>query len=135
MASGGSGVYRTPLSRARGMGAAKSGVGRFIGERVTSVALVFLVIWAVSSALTLSKSGYADAAHWLGSPINAALLTLLVIVGFFHMRVGMSVIIEDYIGKPVTRAALLLANAFACWGAMALTVICILKVALTGGGL
>ena len=134
MASGGSGAFRTPLSRARGLGSAKSGVGRFIGERVTSVALIFLTIWAVSSALTLSKGGYGDAVHWLGSPINAALLSLLVIVGFFHMRVGMSVIIEDYIGRPTTRALLLLANAFACWGGTALTVICILKVALSGGG-
>ena len=129
-----SAAYRTPLGRARGLGAAKSGVGRFIGERVTSVALLFLVFWAVASALGLAKGGYADAMHWFASPVNAVLLLLLSVVGFYHMQVGMTVIIEDYIGKPVTKALLLLANAFACWGAMALTVLCILKVALAGGG-
>jgi succinate dehydrogenase / fumarate reductase membrane anchor subunit len=127
-------AYRTPLGRARGLGSAKSGVGRFIGERVTSVALLFLVIWAVWAALTLARGGYDDAVQWLGSPVNAVLLLLLTVVGFYHMRVGMAVIIEDYIGKPVTRALLLIANAFVCWGAMALTVVCLLKVALTGGG-
>jgi succinate dehydrogenase / fumarate reductase membrane anchor subunit len=126
--------FRTPLGRARGLGSAKDGVGRFIGERVSSVALIFLVLWAVASAFTLAGGGYEGAIRWLASPVNAALLVLLAIAGFYHMRVGMAVIIEDYIGRPLTRAALLLANAFACWGGMALMVICVLKVALTGGG-
>jgi succinate dehydrogenase / fumarate reductase membrane anchor subunit len=126
--------FRTPLGRARGLGSAKSGVGRFIGERVTSVALLFLVLWGVWSALTLAGGGYDGAVTWLGSPVNAALLLLLTVVGFYHMQVGMTVIVEDYIHKPATKALLLIANAFACWGAMALTVVCVLKVALIGGG-
>jgi succinate dehydrogenase / fumarate reductase membrane anchor subunit len=129
-----SSAYRTPLGRARGLGSAKSGVGRFIGERVTSVALIFLVIWGVWSALTLARGGYDGAIQWIGSPVNAVLLLLLAIVGFYHMQVGMTVIIEDYIGKPTTKALLLMANAFACWGGMALTIVCVLKVALIGGG-
>lgn len=126
-------AYRTPLGRARGLGSAKNGVGRFIGERVSSVALVFLVLWGVWSALTLARGGYDGAVEWLGSPVNAALLVLLAVAGFYHMRLGMAVIIEDYIGKPSSRAMLLIANAFVCWGGLALTVICLLKVALTGG--
>jgi succinate dehydrogenase / fumarate reductase membrane anchor subunit len=126
--------YRTPLGRARGLGSAKDGVGRFISERVTSVALVFLVIWGVRSALELARGGYAGAIHWLGLPVNAALMVLLAVAGFVHMRVGMAVIIEDYIEKPTTKAALLLINAFVCWAGLALTVVCLLKVALTGGG-
>jgi succinate dehydrogenase / fumarate reductase membrane anchor subunit len=132
-----SGAFRTPLGRARGLGSAKSGVGRFIGERVTSVALFFLVLWAVCSALTLAAPGddqRANAIHWMGSPVNAVLLIMLTVVGFYHMRVGMTVIVEDYIHKPTTKALLLIANAFVCWGAMALTVVCLLKVALIGGG-
>jgi succinate dehydrogenase / fumarate reductase membrane anchor subunit len=128
------GGYRTPLGRARGLGSAKDGVGRFIGERVSSVALALLTGWAVWSALALAGGGYEGAIHWLASPVNAALMALLTIVGFLHMQVGMAVIIEDYIGRPVTRAALLMANAFVCWGAMALTLVCVLKMALTGGG-
>jgi succinate dehydrogenase / fumarate reductase membrane anchor subunit len=129
-----SSAYRTPLGRARGLGSAKSGVGRFIGERVTSVALLLLVIWAAWSSLDLARGGYDGAIHWLGSPVNAVLVLLLAVAGFFHMRVGMTVIVEDYIDKPVTKALLLLANAFVCWGGMALTAVCVLKVALMGGG-
>jgi|SRR5579859_2272071 len=126
--------FRTPLGRARGLGSAKDGVGRFIGERVTSVALLFLVIWGVRSALGLAGGGYDGAIHWLGLPVNAALMILLAVAGFLHMQVGMAVIVEDYIEKPATKAALLLINAFVCWGGLALTVVCLLKVALTGGG-
>jgi succinate dehydrogenase / fumarate reductase membrane anchor subunit len=126
--------YRTPLGRARGLGSAKDGVGRFIGERVTSVALVFLVIWGVRSALFLSHAGYAGAVHWLSLPVNAALMVLLAVAGFLHMQVGMAVIVEDYIDKPTTKAALLLINAFVCWAGLALTVVCLLKVTLSGGG-
>jgi succinate dehydrogenase / fumarate reductase membrane anchor subunit len=129
-----SAAFRTPLGRARGLGSAKSGVGRFIGERVTSVALVFLVLWGVWSALSLARGGYDGAIHWMASPVNAVLLILFAIVGFYHMQVGMTVIVEDYIGKPTTKALLLIANAFACWGGMALTVLCLLKVALMAGG-
>jgi succinate dehydrogenase / fumarate reductase membrane anchor subunit len=127
-------AFRTPLGRARGLGSAKSGVRRFIGERVTSVALLFLTVWAVWSAITLARSGYDGAIHWMGSPVNAVLLILLAVVGFHHMQVGMTVIVEDYIAKPVTKALILMANAFACWIGMALTVVCVLKVALMGGG-
>lgn len=126
--------FRTPLGRARGLGSAKDGVGRFIGERVTSVALLFLVIWGAWAALTLARGGYDGAVHWLGSPVNAALMVLLAIAGFLHMQVGMAVIVEDYIERPATRAALLLINAFVCSGGLAVTVVCLLKVALIGGG-
>jgi succinate dehydrogenase / fumarate reductase membrane anchor subunit len=124
--------FRTPLGRARGLGSAKDGVGRFIGERVTSVALVFLVLWGVLGALTLARGGYDGAVHWLSSPVNAALMVLLAVAGFLHMQVGMAVVVEDYIDKPATKAALLLLNAFVCWAGLALTVVCLLKVALIG---
>ena len=57
--------YRSTLSRARGLGSAKHGVGHWISERVTSVALAPLVIWAVYSGLVLAAAGYADAVAWV----------------------------------------------------------------------
>jgi succinate dehydrogenase / fumarate reductase membrane anchor subunit len=126
--------YRTALGRARGLGSAKHGVGHFIAERVTSVALVPLVLWAVWSGIVLAKSGYDGARTWLASPVNAVLVVLLVVAGFYHMQIGMRVIVEDYIHKPRSKAVLLIANAFLCWAGTALTVICLLKVALLGAG-
>ena len=127
------GGYRTPLGRARGLGSAKTGVGHFIGQRVSAVALIALMLWAVWSALTLAGGGYARAFLWLHYPINATLLVLTAAVAFHHMQLGMRVIVEDYVQKPEFKAALLILNAFVCYSAAALTIICLLMVALTGG--
>ena len=127
-------AYRTALGRARGLGSAKHGVGHFIAERVSSVALTPLVLWAVWAGIILARGGYDGARAWIASPINAVLVVLLVVSGFYHMQIGMRVIVEDYIHKPRSKAVLLMANAFVCWAGTALTVICLLKVALLGAG-
>lgn len=125
--------YRTPLGRARGLGAAKHGVGEWISERVTAVALVPLTLWAVFAVLRLSATDYYGAIAWLtASPLNPALMVLLVIVGFLHMHGGMRVVIEDYIAKVLTKTGLLLLNLFVCALAGTLAVFSILKVALGG---
>ena len=125
--------YRTPLGRARGLGSAKSGVGHFIGERVTSVALVPLVLWGMWAAVGLAGGSFNDAVVWVRSPINASLTILLALTGFYHMQLGMRVIIEDYIERHGTKAALLLLNLFFCCAAAVLTVLSVLKVAVGGG--
>ena len=127
-------VIRSPLGRARGMGSAKHGVGHFIAQRVTAVALVVLVFWAVLAALNLARGGYDEAVEWLRSPVNAGLAALLAVAAFWHMQLGMRTIIEDYFARPATKAAFLVLNVFACWGGAALTLIALLKVALSGGG-
>lgn len=124
--------YRTPLARARGLGSAKRGVGHFIGERVSSVALVPLMIWAIVAAVRLAGRDYDGAVQWLRFPVNATLLALFILVGAYHMRIGMRVIIEDYIERPSTKAALLLINLFVAWGAAALALVCVMKVAFGG---
>jgi len=125
--------YRTPLGRARGLGSAKHGVGHFIAQRVSAVALIFLVLWGVDSALALSHTGYEDAVLWLRSPWHAILASLLIAVASFHMQLGMRVIIEDYIQRPSTKAALLILNLFVAGLVTAAGVFSILKVALSGG--
>lgn len=125
--------YRTSLGRARGLGSAKHGVGHWISERVSSVALVPLSLWGVISALSLSRVGYEGAAAWLQSPLNAVLAALLFAVSFQHMHAGLRVIVEDYIHTPGAKASLLLLNLFVCVLGGAVAVFCILKVALVGG--
>ena len=127
-------VIRSPLGRARGMGSSKHGVGHFIAQRVTAVALVVLVFWAVLAALGLARGGYQDAVDWLRMPLNAGLAILLSVAAFWHMQLGMRTIIEDYFARPATKAVCLVLNVFLCWGGAALTIIALLKVALSGGG-
>lgn len=125
--------FRTPLRQARGLGAAKTGVGHFIGQRVSAVALIFLVLWGVASAMRLAGAGYDDAVAWLQQPVNAGLLALTLIAACYHMQLGMRVIIEDYIGKPGNKLALLILNVFVAWGAGVLAIVSLLKVAIGGG--
>jgi succinate dehydrogenase / fumarate reductase, membrane anchor subunit len=127
--------YRTPLGRVRGLGAAKHGVGHFIGQRVSAVALVVLMLWGVYSALGLAQADYATAAAWMRSPWRAVPLALLVGVALYHGKLGVQVVIEDYIHKPFTRNALLILNLFVAWLGAAIGVFSILKVAFGGGAL
>ena len=125
--------YRTSLGRARGLGAAKHGVAGFITERVTAIALVPLVLWGIWSAITVARGGYGGAIAWITHPLNAVLLAITLVVGFWHMQVGMRVIVEDYVERPVNRSLILLLNLFACVLFGALAVFAVLKVAFTTG--
>ncbi len=124
--------FRTPLSRARGLGSAKHGVSHWIAERVAAIALVPLVIWGVYSILRLAGLDYYGAVEWIGSPVNATLMILLIAIAFLHMQWGVRVIIEDYIYSHLGKAACLLANLFISGLAGALAIFSILKVALGG---
>ena len=125
---------RTPLGQARGLGSAKHGVGEFIAQRVSAVALVVLVCWGLAQTPYLARGGYDGAHAWLAQPINATLLVLLALTGFFHGQIGMRVIIEDYFARRSTRTVLLILNSLVWVAAAALTTICLLKVALGAGG-
>jgi succinate dehydrogenase / fumarate reductase membrane anchor subunit len=126
--------YRTPLGRARGLGSAHEGVGRFIAERATSVALVPLCLWAVYAGLKLAPIGYAGATAFLESPFNAVMSVLLIGVSVSHMDMGMHVIIEDYVHKTTSKIALLLLSTAVCWVFGALGIVSVLKVALMSVG-
>ena len=125
--------YRTPLSRARGLGAAKHGVGAWIGERVGGIALVPLTLWGVFAVLKLAAGDYSFAVHWIAQPINAVLMILLLGISFWHMAGGLRVVIEDYIHVTLNKSALLILNLFVCGLAGALAIFSILKVAFGGG--
>lgn len=124
--------FRTPLKRARGLGAAGHGAGHWISERVSSIALVPLSLWAVFAALRLAAYDYDSALEWAHRPLNAVLLVLLFAVSFLHMHSGLRVVVEDYIHKPFSKAALLILNLFVCGLGGGLAIFAILKVALSG---
>ena len=129
------GRYRTPLGRARGLGAAGHGAGHWLSERVSSLALVPLVLWIAYAALQIAGAGYEGAIAWVREPLNAVLLVLLLAISFHHMHAGMRVVIEDYVDKTMTRAGFLLVNLFVCVLFGALAVFSVLKVALGAGAL
>ena len=123
--------YVTPLSRVRGMGASRTGVGGFIKERVTSIALVPLCLWAVWAALAAAPGGYEGAVALLQNPVHATFAVLLVVIGFHHTHLGMKVVIEDYVHAHGPKFAALLANSAVALLGAALAVVSILKVAVS----
>jgi succinate dehydrogenase / fumarate reductase membrane anchor subunit len=124
--------FRTPLGRARGLGSAKHGAGHWISERLSAIALIPLVLWAVFGVIRLAGGDYDAAVAWVSQPLNAVLIVLLIAIAFWHMHSGMRVIVEDYIHKMPTKAGLLVANLFVCVLVGALAIFSILKVALGG---
>jgi succinate dehydrogenase / fumarate reductase, membrane anchor subunit len=101
---------RTPLSRARGLGSAKSGVGHFIQQRASAMFLAILLPWFALSVILGTDGDFISVTAWLAHPFNAAGTLLLVLTGVFHMRLGLQTVIEDYIHAPVTRTLCMLAN-------------------------
>jgi succinate dehydrogenase / fumarate reductase membrane anchor subunit len=124
--------YRTPLSRARGLGAAGHGAGHWISERVSSLALVPLTLWLVYAVMRLAPLGRDAAIAWLSHPLNAVLMVLTFAIGIWHMHSGLRVVIEDYLDTIGAKSAALIANLFICVMAGGLAIFSILKIALGG---
>ena len=108
----GAGKMSTPLARVRGFGAAKSGSDHFWQQRLTAVANVPLTIAFVLIVVSLLGRNQAAAAQILGSPLVAMLMLLFIGSATYHMRIGMQVIIEDYVHSDVPKLALLMLNTF-----------------------
>ncbi len=100
---------RSPLGRVRGLGSAREGVGHWWAQRMTSLALVPLALWFVAALVTLTGADHATARAWIGSPVPAALLVLLIVAAFYHGALGIQVIIEDYIHHEGVKVAALIA--------------------------
>lgn len=126
-------TIRTPRKVTKGLGAAKEGVNHWIAQRVTAIALVVLVPVLLVQLMGAYGGGYDAARAWIGAPINAILLILFVSAAFYHMRLGLQVVVEDYITKPAAKVILLLINTFFAGGAWVVAVFAILKTALAAG--
>ena len=103
---------RTPLGRVRGLGAARSGTGHFWRQRLTAVANIPLTIAVVIIIIMLLGRNQAAAAQILGTPLVAIIMLLFIASITTHMRIGMQVIIEDYVHDETTKLVLIMANAF-----------------------
>ena len=106
--------YRTPLKIARGLGSAKSGTGHWWAQRVTAVLLVLLVPWLIGVLVSLVGADLDAARHVIARPWNAIPLAAFVIAAFWHAKLGMQVVIEDYVHTRWVEVTLQLLVTFAC---------------------
>ena len=98
---------RTPLARARGLGTAKDGTQHFWLQRLTAIALVPLTIWFIivlTSHLGMSR---AELSRWMRSPSSSAPLALFLIAAFWHLMLGLQVVIEDYVHQEAWKIGLM----------------------------
>ena len=122
---------RTPLARARGLGSGNTGTEHFWVQRVTAIALALLVPWLLY--LLISMVGH-DAAHAIAlirEPINAILLAAFVIAMFWHAKLGIQVVIEDYVHTRSVEITLHLLNTFLCTLGAIASVYALVRIALT----
>ncbi|MDP3875594.1 MAG: succinate dehydrogenase, hydrophobic membrane anchor protein [Methylobacter sp.] len=89
--------YRTPLSRVRGLGSAKSGTGHWWMQRVTAVALIPLSFWLIYFLGLSITAPYSETLAWLMSPLNSVGIVAWIIAAFYHAALGLQVVIEDYV--------------------------------------
>jgi succinate dehydrogenase / fumarate reductase membrane anchor subunit len=105
---------RTPLARVLGHGAAHSGTAHFWRQRLTSVANIPLTIAVVVIIVMLLGRNQAAVAQILGTPLVAIIMLLFIVSITTHMRIGMQVIIEDYVHDEVAKLIMIMANTFFC---------------------
>ena len=125
-------AYRTPIAKVRGLGAARSGLQHWKMQRLTAIANVLLVLWFMFSAMALSGSDYDQVRAWLASPVTASLMVLLIISTFYHARLGLQVVVEDYVHHEGLRIASLAAIALLVLALAVACIVAVLRVAVGG---
>ena len=123
---------RTPMRRVLGAGSAKSGVHHWWMQRLTAVALVPLSVWFAVSLLALPSFDHATVAAWMGQGTTALPLILLVLVAAWHSRLGLQVVVEDYVPGPGARTVTQVVVSFVHILLAAAGVLAVLRVALGG---
>jgi succinate dehydrogenase / fumarate reductase membrane anchor subunit len=103
---------RTPLGRVRNLGAAHSGTSDFWRQRITGVAMVLLMIPVIAVIVMLFGRNQAFAAQTLGSPLIAIIMLLFIAASAWHMKIGMQVVIEDYVHNEKLKLAMIMLNNF-----------------------
>lgn len=123
---------RTPLGKVRGLGSAKDGTDHFWRQRLTAAANIPLMIFFVAFIVSHTGSSFAELRASLANPVISVLLGLVVISGLWHGKLGMQVVIEDYIHNEAAKVVLLALNAFFAVLIGALSLFAVLKTGFAG---
>jgi len=123
---------RTPLSQVKGLGSAKEGTDHFWVQRLTAIALIPLVIWIAFAIARLPSMSQADIQAWLSSPFSAVMMILFVLAAFWHARLGLQMVIEDYVGNHAVRTAAIIGVTLLSFALAVVGVFSVLRIAFSG---
>ena len=118
---------RTPLARVRALGSSHSGTSDFWRQRLTAVAMTVLIVPVIVVMVILASRNHAGAAQLLGSLPIAIILVLFIIASAWHMKIGMQIVIEDYVHNEKIKLASVMANNFFCIAVALASIYAILK--------
>ncbi|HEX6145001.1 MAG TPA: succinate dehydrogenase, hydrophobic membrane anchor protein [Geminicoccaceae bacterium] len=122
---------QTAIGKVRGLGSARDGTDHWKMQRLTALSNLLLVTWLVFSLASLDGTDYLTVRAWLASPIAAILMILLVISVFYHARLGLQVVVEDYVHHEGARIASLAAIQLLTFG---LGIACIVAILMVASG-
>ena len=123
---------RTPIKKVRGLGSAHEGTDHFWRQRLTAVANVPLPLFFVGLLVALNGAGFAKVRATLSNPFVALVLILMLLSALYHMRLGMQVIIEDYVHNEGTKVVLIMLNTFFTIAVGVASIFALLKLAFGG---
>ena len=123
---------RTTFGRVTGLGSAKEGTQHFWHQRLTALANVPLSLFLIWLVLNLAGAGRAEMAGLIGNPLVAGLLVLTIVSVTWHMRLGMQVIIEDYVHAEGPKLLAVIANVFFALAVAGLAIVSVLMLAFGG---
>lgn len=124
--------FKSPMARVGGLGSAHSGVHHWLHQKITALANIPLVLWAIWSAMTLIAMGasYDTVRHFFAMPLNAILMLLFLISVFYHAALGVQVVIEDYVHCEKLKMLSLIAVKLGLFALCVASVFSVLKLAL-----
>ena len=120
----------TPIGQVRGLGAAHSGTHHWLLQRFTAIGNLLLVLWLVVSILMLPNLGYEAVKEWIAQPVPATAMALLIISSFWHARLGMQVMMEDYVHEAANKFAAITALNLAAFAGAGFGLFCVIRLAL-----